>query len=584
MADLEIKLAAHYNVDSNTVKVQLYVVSDCDSIFHPNDVVSGTVQLFNVYTTPQTGLEEVPLEIISFDKTTANQDGFFAFFFINPAVNTNIEARAVVDITVQGVTNAVTVVLSEEGTFSNQPSTSVVGNATNPSWHLDKNKQRDDPYQNVAPHNPIDLGDNQTVIPEPTIVNAVWADIQFEQLAEVKSDAQLPGQLVYLGGGGRLLPKPGSLSFQAIDVPPWELGTSTFSEQGSIQLLPNNTYTDLSGLPSGAGSFPAGYTMDSPGISIIKSSVQKLQGDGFTANAWSLQLNGASPISISPFSSASIGIIDPIPFDATKPIALSLLAGMTKGTPDSNITEVKLILNFFDFADRALPDLPISLNPDDLFNARPLKPFSISAQPSQFPASTEKFTWRLEISQVHQGDFITLLTSVPSVTYTPFATSQVLTDEVRATDNLSFVPDVPFDMVEGAAVFDLAIGFQGTPTEDKWVFDTRDPLTLINGAALKVNADGTLTLLVQDDTTTGTITTPTPTSWVSGKVTEVVAEWSSTILRISVDGVTLIEDLAAVVPDMTGITATSVQLGANSDVQGSLDSEFIRAVFLKRPR
>ncbi|RKZ78371.1 MAG: hypothetical protein DRQ35_06085, partial [Gammaproteobacteria bacterium] len=436
----------------------------------------------------------------------------------------------------------------------------------------------------VSPHTPIDLGDNQTVIPEPTIVNAVWADIRFEQLAEVKSDAQLPGQLVYLGGGGRLLPKPGSLSYQAIDVPPWELGTSTFAEQGSVQLLPNNTYTALTPLASGAGSVPTGYAMESPGISIIKSSVQKLQGDGFTANAWSLQLNGASPISISPFSAASLGITTPIPFDATKPIALSILAGMSKDAPGSDITSAKLTLHFYDFADRELPDLSVSINPDDLFNARPLKPFSISAQPSQFPTSTEKFTWQLEISQVNQGDYITLLTSVPSVTYTPFATSQVITGETRAADNLSFVPEVPFDMVEGAAVFDLAIGFQGTPTEDKWVFDTRDPLTLINGVALKVNTDGTLTLLVQDDTTTGTIITPTPTSWVSGKVTEVVAEWSNTVLRISVDGVTLIEDLAATVPDMTGITATSVQLGSNSDVSGSLDSEFIRAVFLKRPR
>ncbi|KKN63703.1 hypothetical protein LCGC14_0499380 [marine sediment metagenome] len=139
-------------------------------------------------------------------------------------------------------------------------------------------------------------------------------------------------------------------------------------------------------------------------------------------------------------------------------------------------------------------------------------------------------------------------------------------------------------MVEGAAVFSLAIGFEATPTEPKWVFDTRDPITLVNGVALKVNVDGTLTLLVQDAATTGTITTPTPTSWVSGKITEVVAEWSSSLLRISVDGVTLIEDLAATVPDMTGITATSVQLGADSNVSGSLDSEFVRATFLKRPR
>jgi len=584
MATLEAKIAAYHNVDSNVVTVQVYVVSPCDDFFHPADVISGEVQLFNVYNTAQTGLVEVALEKVTFTKSAANQDGYFAVFFINPAVSTNLEARVSLDLDGQSLTTSVTAVMKEQGTFSDQPSTSVVGSTPNRSWHLDKEKERDEPYADVSPHTPIELGVNQTVIPEPTIVNSVWADINFEKLAEIKSDAQLAGQLVYLGGGERLLPKPGSLSFQTIDTPPWELGTSTFTEQGSIQLLPNNLFTGSSTIPCGTGFFPDSYTMDSPGISIIKSGVQKLQGDGFDANVWSIQVNGASPVSISPFSTASFGLAEPILFDITKPIALSLLAGMEKVAPDSDITEVKLILNFFDFADRALPAKSVSLNPADLFNARPLKPFSIQAQPSEYPATTEKFSWRLEIGSVNQGDYVTVRLAVPSISHTPFATSQVLTDEIRATDNLSFAPDVPFDMVEGAAVFSLAIGFEATPTEPKWVFDTRDPITLVNGVALKVNVDGTLTLLVQDAATTGTITTPTPTSWVSGKITEVVAEWSSSLLRISVDGVTLIEDLAATVPDMTGITATSVQLGADSNVSGSLDSEFVRATFLKRPR
>ncbi|KKN63704.1 hypothetical protein LCGC14_0499390 [marine sediment metagenome] len=382
MATLEAKIAAYHNVDSNVVTVQVYVVSPCDDFFHPADVISGEVQLFNVYNTAQTGLVEVALEKVTFTKSAANQDGYFAVFFINPAVSTNLEARVSLDLDGQGLTTSVTAVMKEQGTFSDQPSTSVVGSTPNRSWHLDKEKERDEPYADVSPHTPIELGVNQTVIPEPTIVNSVWADINFEKLAEIKSDAQLAGQLVYLGGGERLLPKPGSLSFQTIDTPPWELGTSTFTEQGSIQLLPNNLFTGSSTIPCGAGFFPGSYTMDSPGISIIKSGVQKLQGDGFDANVWSIQVNGASPVSISPFSIASFGVTEPIPFDITKPIALSLLAGMEKVAPDSDITEVKLILNFFDFADRALPSKEVSLDPADLFNARPLKPFSISAQPS----------------------------------------------------------------------------------------------------------------------------------------------------------------------------------------------------------
>lgn len=586
MANLEVKLAAYHNVDSNVVVVQVYVVSPCDDYFHPADVLSGEVQLYNVYNTAKTGLVEVPLESATFTKEQANQDGYFAVFFINPAVSTNLEARATLDLVGQGATTAVTVVMKEEGTFSDQPSTSVVGSTPNRSWHLDKEKERDEPYADVSPHNPIELGENQVVIPEPTIVNSVWADINFEKLAEVKSDAQLDGQLVYLGGGGRLLPKPGSLSFQAIDTPPWELGTSTFTEQGSVQLLPNNTFTGASTIPCGSGFFPGGYTMDSPGITIIKSGVQKLQGDGFDANAWSIQVNGASPASITPYSTASFGLAEPLPFDITQPIALSLLAGMEKVAPDSDITEVKLILNFFDFADRALPSKEIDLDPADLFNARPLKPFSIQAQPSEYPASTEKFTWRLEISSVNQGDYVTVRTALPSVTYTPFATSQVLSEQTRVIDNLSFAPDEAFTLLDGATVFNLAIGFNGMPTEPKYVFDTRESTGLTSGVALLVNADGTLTLSLQNATETVSVSTSASPLWVSGKVSEVVAEWRTApaLLRISVDGDTLVEDTSTALPDMTDILATSIQLGSNSQVQGSLDSEFVRAVFLKRPR
>ena len=586
MATLEAKIAAYHNVDSNVVTVQVYVVSPCDDYFHPADVISGEVQLFNVYNTAKTGLVEVALEKVTFTKSDANQDGYFAVFFINPAVSTNLEARVSMDLDGQGLTTGVTVVMKEQGTFSDQPSTSVVGSTPNRSWHLDKEKERDEPYADVSPHTPIELGKNQVVIPEPTIVNSLWADINFEKLAEIKSDAQLAGQLVYLGGGGRLLPKPGSLSYQPIDTPPWELGTSTFTEQGSIQLLPNNLFTGSSTIPCGAGFFPGGYTMDSPGISIIKSGVQKLQGDGFNANAWSIQVNGASPVSISPYSTASFGVAEPIPFDITKPIALSLLAGMEKVAPDSDITEVKLILNFFDFADRALPNKEISLDPADLFNARPLKPFSIQAQPFEFPASTEKFTWRLEIGQVNQGDYVTVRMAVPSVTYTPFATSQVVSGETRVTDSLSFAPDEAFTMEDGAAVFNLAIGFEGTPTEPKWIFDTRESVGLTSGVALLVNADGTLTLFVQNATDTVSASTSAAPGWISGKVHEVVAEWRTApaLLRITVDGVTLVEDVSTALPDMEGILAASIQLGSDSQVAGSLDSEFVRAVFLKRPR
>jgi hypothetical protein len=258
---------------------------------------------------------------------------------------------------------------------------------------------------------------------------------------------------------------------------------------------------------------------------------------------------------------------------------------MEKVAPDSDITEVKLILNFFDFADRALPNKVVSLDPADLFNARPLKPFSIEAQPSEIPATTEKFTWRLEIGSVNQGDFVTVRMAVPSVTYTPFATSQVVSTETRVTDSLSFAPDEAFSMEDGAAVFNLAIGFEGAPTEPKWIFDTRESLT--SGVALGVNADGTLTLYVQNatDPVVSASTSSAP-AWISGKVHEVVAEWRTTpsLLRITVDGVTLEEDVSTALPDMDGILASSIQLGSDAQVAGSLDSEFVRAVFLKRPR
>ncbi len=587
MATRQIKLAALYNVDANTVRVQVYITDDCDDFFHPEDVLSGYVQLFNVYNLPETGLQEIPLERVPVSKEFANQDGFFNIFFVNPSVSTNIEARATLDISGQGTVTASTIVINDAGTFTDSPNVSVVGNSPNRSWHLDKDKERDEPYPDVAPHNPIELGENQTVTIDEAVVNSLNVDIQFEKLAEFKSANTLDGNLIYLGGGGRLLPKAGVLVFQSIDTPPWELGTSTFSEQGSPQVLPNNTYNNGSGLSCGAGNSPNGYVMDSPGISIIKSTLLKLQGEGFNARAWELQVNGASPASITPFTVASLGLETPLAFDTSKPIALSLLAGLEKNAEESDITEAKLILNFFDFADRELPSKTLALDPADLFNARPLRPFSISAQPSEYPPTTEKFTWRLEISSVDQGDFITIRTAVPSVTYTPFATSQVLEEQTRVTDNLSYAPATPFDLIEGAAVFNLAIGFDGTPIEEKYIFDTRDSATLDKGVALRVNADGTMTLLVQDDTTTASVVSTIIPAWISGKVSEVVAEWSNAtpLMRISVDGTIVIEDTTTALPaNLEDFNISSIQLGADASVMGNLDSEFIRAVFLKRPR
>ncbi len=580
----DIKIAAHYNIDSNVVKVQLYVIDSCDSLFHPQDVLSGTIQLFNVFTRPETGLQEIALESVDFDKTYANADGFFAIFFINPAVNVNLEARATVEISGQGTLAVTTTVLPDEGTFSDHPSTSVIGDTENRSWHIDKEPQRDGQGLNQSPHNIPELGDDNTVIPDPTIVNSVYADLQFEQLAEVQSDERLPGSLTYLGGGGRLLPKTGVLVFQPIDTPPWELGTSTFVEQAATELLANNQY-----LQQTANGYPTGYDLvESPGISVISTKLPTLQSEGFDAKAWTLQLNGAVPTSISPFNTASIGIPTPVAFDITKPISLSVLAGMTKDTDTTSITEAKLIFTYYDFADRELTSMSQALSVDDMFNARPVRPFSISAKISDYPPTTEKITWRLQLGSVEQGDFVTLITALPSLTQTPFATSQVLSDGSRIKDNLSYAPDVPFALEEGAAVISMAIGFQGTPTEEKYIFDSRTPGTLLNGSALKVEADGRLTFLITDDTgSTASVTSATAPAWTSGAVSEVVAEWSSSapLMRISFDGQIIVTDTTTPLP--TGLidkTVSVVQLGSDSNVANHIDSEFIRAVFLKRPR
>ncbi len=578
----DVKIAAHYNVDSNVVKVQLYVIDSCDSLYHPQDVLSGTVQLFNVFTRPETGLQEIALEDVEFDKTYANADGYFAIFFINPAVNVNLEARASVEISGHGTIDVTTTVLPDEGTFSDHPSTSVIGGTENRSWHTDKEAQRDGQGINQSPHHIPELGDANTVIPDATVVNTVYADLQFEQLAEVQSDERLPGSLTYLGGGDRLMPKTGVLVLQPIDTPPWELGTSTFVEQAATELLPNNQY-----LQQTATGYPSGYDLvDSPGISVISTRLPTLQTTGFDAKAWTLQLNGAVPTSISPFNTASVGISTPIALDVTKPISLSILAGMTKDTETTDITEANLIFTFYDFADRELTSMSQTLDVDDMFNARPVRPFSISAKLSDYPPTTEKITWRLQLGSVEQGDFVTLITALPSLTQTPFATSQVLSDESRVKDNLSFAPDVPFELEEGAVVISMAIGFQGAPTEEKYIFDNRTPGTLLNGCALKVEATGELTFLIKDDTAEVSLTTATVPAWISGAISEVVVEWSSAapLMRISFDGQIIATSSTALPVNLAGITIPVVHLGSDSDATKQIDSEFIRAVFLKRPR
>ncbi len=576
----ELTIAAHYNVDSNLIRVQLYVTDMCDNgrVFYPQDVLSATVQLFNVFTTPETGLQEIPLEKVEFNKDYANADGFFLIFFINPAVNVNLEARAVVT-TSQGVLSAGAIVLPDEGTFSDQPSTSVVGNAENRHWHLDKEAERDGQGLDQAPHNIPELVDNAVVTVDA--VDTLNADIQFEQLAEMKSsNALTTGTLVYLGGGNRLLPKPGQLVLQNIDVPPWELGASTFVEAEATELLPNNTYTEATG-------FPNGYTIESPSISVLQNNLQTLQGEGFNAKAWSLQISGAVPANITPFSKASIGLDEPVPFDITKPLALNLLAGMEKNTDDSSISEARLLLTFHDFADRPITSKIKVLNPDDLFNARPLKPFSVQAFVSDYPPTTEKVTWRLEIGSVDQGDILTVRTALPSLLQLPFATSAVLSGNTRAKDNLSFAPTEAYPLAQGAAVVGMAVGWDDAPTEIRYILDSRDPASLDKGVSLRVETDGNLTLSVHGDVATATLSTTTPPTWVSGAITELVAEWRTTpsLLRLTVDGTVVAEDTSTALPtDVGTLEITSIQIGSDVAIANHADSEFIRTVFLKVPR
>jgi hypothetical protein len=141
---------------------------------------------------------------------------------------------------------------------------------------------------------------------------------------------------------------------------------------------------------------------------------------------------------------------------------------------------------------------------------------------------------------------------------------------------------------EGAAVISMAIGFQGTPTEEKYIYDSRSPGTLVNGTALKVEADGRLTFLITDSTgATESVTSATAPAWTSGAISEVVAEWSNTapLMRISFDGTIIATDTSTALPSgLVDSTVSVVQLGSDSDVANHIDSEFIRAVFLKRPR
>jgi hypothetical protein len=67
----------------------------------------------------------------------------------------------------------------------------------------------------------------------------------------------------------------------------------------------------------------------------------------------------------------------------------------------------------------------------------------------------------------------------------------------------------------------------------------------------------------------------------------VVAEWSDTapLMRITFDGVVMANDISTALPtNLAGVTVPVVQLGSDADVTKHIDSEFIRAVFLKRPR
>ena len=126
------------------------------------------------------------------------------------------------------------------------------------------------------------------------------------------------------------------------------------------------------------------------------------------------------------------------------------------------------------------------------------------------------------------------------------------------------------------------------PTEEKYIFDGRTPITLIEGVAVKVESDGQLTFLISNTTTTATLVTTTAPAWVSGAITEIVAEWRSgtnPLMRLSVDGTVVAEDLVTVLPTgLTDLTMSTIAFGSDANVAKQIDSEFLRTTWLKRPR
>ncbi len=479
---IELDISANYNNKGDLVEVEVYP-HDNDT-YIGDQVTSGYTKLYHISKSEID--EEIDVELASadIDSSLTNDDKRFKLMFNHPATILDLQVKSSVVInnitynkTVNVLNNIIQSVLS----------------------------QSEDPleYEGYP----------------PVVDNTNDSIEQLEQIDVLRLHLNLSlttplikgtGEVGYSGGGNRYLSHTdGNIIEQDLNEKPWEIQCSTFIEEEAENLTTNNDFSNST------GDIPTGYDASSSNL-FFTSSVEA--NSTIDTNEWALRYR------LSQWTYPTIYMSNAVAIDHTEPLACSMFLGVFPQLSDNfiNLKTVTLKLRFYDITDSILGTKDVDYNAVDLLD----DVFLIQniALVIDYPANTRKVSFEIVLSSFIQGDDTIIKIMLPQLVQSNAVTSFIRNDNTRQKDILTVEQSGNLNTSIGGFVIRFTSGYDGLPTSEKYLFDTRSPSTLQNGFLCKHRVDGVIEFTIDVAGTTYTLVSGS-TPFTSSGETEIKVTW-----------------------------------------------------------
>lgn len=503
---LQIGASASYNAEGDEVESILYV-EDGDTL-HPEFIeeMRATLLYRNTHA----------LGTVSFTKEMGCEDGTVTSLWLHPAHRSELSIQYIGTVRELGGVNF-TIAVVDEGVPEIPLSENVLEG-------VDVVAPRTDPSSYQATTYELDLAPEEADVLHTEVVLTL---LKLNMLTQYEYLEVGNGPVDYSGGGNRLLSLLSSgYVFQDKDALPPTINAHTRIESASSNLLTNaNFLVPVSGTNNAPQSWSV--TADSsitliPGIEEDSSGVRIL----------TVRAIGSGPY-VGP-KTVVIEHDDLVAASEGDPVTFSVLARVEHLLDETLVKDLQLVISFRDSGDVELSKETITFDPEAIKGSSLVMLQHTVSSP---PVGTVAARVSLELYSVDGGDDIKLFLLVPQFEEGTVATSRIagsVAPTNREADVLRVMQAGNIEFRKGSIITILSSDYDGLPTNDSCIFDTRDASGL-NGFVATHLSDGRIRFSVAGPSSTKNLTTSEVFSFQAGIYQEVGVSWGSSFMAIRVN-------------------------------------------------